>query len=259
MKVIREPQVYLVSSSEARYGVSEFLEAEGLTWRPEIDSSDIEDLPEVAGRLCYMSFNNPRPGGNKAYLQHILEAGHGSVLEHSTFGFIFTGISRSLTHELVRHRHFSFSQLSQRYVDESDAGMVCPDAIANDAMNRGHWEGAVRIATQSYVDHVEMLIMDGPEAFPGCKGTEIRKAARGAARSVLPNATETKIMMSGNCRAWRGFLEQRASRHADGEIRKLANKVYAVLVQEAPNIFSDYTKIELPDGTFELATPYRKV
>ena len=85
---------------------------------------------KTAGRVCYMSFAKPRPGGNHAYLNHILEVGHGSVLEHAVWCLVITGVSRSLTHELVRHRAgFSYSQLSQRYVDESVAEYVEPDAI----------------------------------------------------------------------------------------------------------------------------------
>ena len=129
IKVITEPTVYMVSRSQAN--PFEFLEREGLADWFSDTRSGADLLPEVAGRLCYMSFRNPRPGGNKAYIGHILEAGHGSVLEHSVFGFILTGVSRSLTHELVRHRHLSYSQLSQRYVDESDVAFVVPPLMTH--------------------------------------------------------------------------------------------------------------------------------
>jgi thymidylate synthase (FAD) len=86
-----------------------------------------------------------------------------------------------------------------------------------------------------------------------------RKLARQAARSVLPNATETKIFVTGNARALRHFIEMRASRHAEVEIRKLAVKVLQILQQEAPHIFGDYQLIPLPDGTVEAVTPHRKV
>jgi thymidylate synthase (FAD) len=94
---------------------------------------------------------------------------------------------------------------------------------------------------------------------PDAGKTDIRKAARQAARSVLPNATETKITVTANARALRLFLEQRGSRHAEPEIRKLANVMLETLVKESPNLFGDYQKIPLPDGTFELKTPYPKV
>jgi thymidylate synthase (FAD) len=86
-----------------------------------------------------------------------------------------------------------------------------------------------------------------------------RKLARQAARSVLPNATETKIFVSANARALRHFIELRASRHADVEIRKLAVQVLRIMQCEAPHLFGDYRLVPLTDGTFEADTPHRKV
>jgi thymidylate synthase (FAD) len=203
-----------------------------------------------------MSFAKPRPGGNKAYLGHILEVGHGSVLEHAVWNFIFAGVSRSLTHELVRHRHFSYSQLSQRYVDESQAEYVVPDVIAGDPELYRHWLDAVAQTHQAYLTLVEKLrdkFQDEPDR------TLRRKLARQAARSVLPNATETKIFVSANARALRHFIEMRASRHAEVEIRKLAVQVLRIMQREAPSLFGDYRLTPLPDQTFEVETAHRKV
>src|SRR5438270_13751623 len=86
-----------------------------------------------------------------------------------------------------------------------------------------------------------------------------RKLARQAARSVLPNATETKIFVSANARALRHFIEMRASRHAEVEIRKLAVGVLKIMQAEAPNLFADYRLEPLADGTCEAVTPHRKV
>jgi thymidylate synthase (FAD) len=98
------------------------------------------------------------------------------------------------------------------------------------------------------------------EAFKGEPDrTQRRKLARQAARSVLPNATETKIFVSANCRALRHFIEMRASRFAEVEIRKLAVQVLRVMQHEAPHMFGDYVLQPLPDGTFEATTPHRKV
>jgi thymidylate synthase (FAD) len=204
-----------------------------------------------------MSFARPRPGGNKVYLGHIKEVGHGSVLEHAVWNFIFTGVSRSLTHELVRHRSgFGYSQLSQRYVDESIAEYVEPDCIAEDATLHALWLDAVSHAHQAYMKLVAGLaekFKDEPDR------TLRRKMARQAARSVLPNATETKIFVTANARALRHFIEMRASRHAEVEIRQLAVQVLQIMQKEAPNLFDDYTLTPLPDGTFEATTPHRKV
>ncbi len=268
MNTITQPTVRVVGSQVADHDmIDAFLSQHGVSW--ESDSSvAAEALTETAGRVCYMSFAKPRPGGNAAYLTHIKEVGHGSVLEHAVWNLLITGVSRSLTHELVRHRAgFGYSQLSQRYVDESVAEYVEPDIIANDPELHAVWLDAVQYAHAAYVKLAEMLnakLADPAAATaamlpPGADRTTRRKAARQAARSVLPNATETKIFVTANARALRHFLEQRGSRHAEPEIRRLAVAILDVLSPAAPNLFGDYTRTPLPDGTFELDTPYRKV
>src|SRR5262249_53046947 len=104
IRVLREPTVYLVGRqtvSDAEVG--RFLSDHGVSWQNDTEVAG-EYLVETAGRICYMSSARPRPGGNNAYIGHILEVGHGSVLEHAAWNMVFTGISRSLSHELVRHR-----------------------------------------------------------------------------------------------------------------------------------------------------------
>lgn len=259
----------------------------GRQWLPPGDNyTDADLIPELAGRLCYLSYDRPRPGGNAAYLKHIKEVGHGSVLEHSVFGLLLTGVSRSLSHELVRHRAgFSYSELSQRYVDASDVAFVPPpdlweeiqagrnyllysrpDPYPNDwrptpptpAETIGvTWLEGVESALVDY-NHLAEYLTEKAEAR-GLAKTEARKFARQAARSVLPNCAESKILVTGNARAWRTFLEQRGSRHADAEIRRLALAVLAVLRVEAPVLFGDYELAALPHGGHEITTPYRKV
>jgi thymidylate synthase (FAD) len=257
IRVIREPTVYLVGRQIVDdREIDRFLADHGVSWQTDTEIAG-EELIEVAGRVCYMSFAKPRPGGNKTYLQHILEVGHGSVLEHAVWNFIFVGVSRSLTHELVRHRAgWGFSQLSQRYVDESVAEYVEPDVIAADPELHRIWLEAVAHSHQAYMQLAEKLqdvYHDEPDR------TQRRKLARQAARSVLPNATETKIFVSANSRALRHFIEMRASRFAEVEIRKLAVQVLLLMQKEAPHIFGDYVLQPLPDGTFEATTLHRKV
>jgi thymidylate synthase (FAD) len=257
IKVIREPAVYLVGRQTVSTAeLDRFLADHGVAWQTDTEVA-AEHLTEAAGRVCYMSFARPRPGGNQAYLGHILEVGHGSVLEHAVWNLIFTGVSRSLTHELVRHRAgWGFSQLSQRYVDESVAEYVEPDCIAADAEAHRVWLEAVAQSHRAYVQLAELLqkaFREEPDR------TLRRKLARQAARSVLPNATETKIFVTANARALRHFIELRASRHAEVEIRKLAIKVLELMKGEAPHIFGDYQLVPLPDGTMEAVTPHRKV
>lgn len=257
MRIIREPMVYLVGRQVVdQEEIDRFLKDHGVSWQSDTEVAG-ELLTETAGRLCYMSFAKPRPGGNEAYLKHILEVGHGSVLEHAVWNFTFTGISRSLTHELVRHRAgYGFSQLSQRYVDESTAEYVEPDVIADDPQLHQLWVEAVSRCHEAYVRLVEGL--NAKMAAEPDK-TARRKAARQAARSVLPNATETKIFVTANSRALRHFIELRGSRHAEVEIRKLAVQVLRIMQKEAPHIFGDYQLVPLPDGTFEATTEHRKV
>jgi thymidylate synthase (FAD) len=257
IRIIREPQIYVLGRQTVNDAeLDRFLADHGVSWQTDTEVA-AEELCETAGRVCYMSFAKPRPGGNATYLGHIKESGHGSVLEHAVWNLLITGVSRTLTHELIRHRAgLGFSQLSQRYVDESVAEYVEPDIIAADPELHALFVDAVGHAHESYVRLASLLterMKDEPDR------TTRRKAARQAARSVLPNATETKIFVTANARALRNILEQRGSRHAEPEIRKLANKLLDVLQREAPNLFGDYERIPLPDGTAELTTAYRKV
>ena len=257
IRVLREPTVYLVGRQTINdRELDRFLSDHGVSWQSDTEVAG-EYLAETAGRVCYMSFVKPRPGGNKVYLEHILEVGHGSVLEHAVWNFLFTGVSRSLTHELIRHRAgFGYSQLSQRYVDESIAEYVEPDCIAAEPELHQLWLDAVAHSHRAYMKLTEGLMnffKDEPDK------THRRKLARQAARSVLPNATETKIFVTANARALRHFIELRGSRYAETEIRQLAVKVLEIMKKEAPNLFSDYQLVPLPDGTFEATTQHRKV
>src|SRR5262245_21543850 len=255
--VITDPTVYLtVRQTLNDAELDRFLADHGVSWESDTEVAG-EYLAEVAGRVCYMSFAKPRPGGNQAYLHHILEVGHGSVLEHAVWNFLFTGVSRSLTHELIRHRAgFGYSQLSQRYVDESVAEYVEPDCIAANPELHQLWLDTIAHSHQAYMKLAQKL----QESFKEEPDRTLRrKLARQAARSVLPNATETKIFVTANARALRHFIEMRGSRHAETEIRKLAIQVLQIMQKEAPHLFGDYELHTLADGTLEATTPYRKV
>ncbi len=257
IRIIREPEVYLLGRQTVDAAeLDRFLRDHGVSWQSDSEVAS-EVLCETAGRTCYMSFARPRPGGNATYLHHIKESGHGSVLEHAVWNFLITGISRSCSHEFIRHRAGAgYSQLSQRYVDESVAEYVEPNVIAADPELHALWLDAVGHAHGAYV-RLAALLADRMKDEPD--RTARRKAARQAARSVLPNATETKIFCTLNARAARNIIEQRGSRFAEPEIRKLACKMLDILQREAPNLFSDYQRVPLPDGTVEVTTPYRKV
>ena len=221
-------------------------------WTTDADGG--QALAEFAGRACYQSWSKPNPATatNAGYLRHILEVGHLSVLEHGTVSMYLSGISRALTHELIRHRHFSYSQLSQRYVPERNAAMVEPDVIAEDAELHKRFVEATEASVRAYTELLEGLerrFADIPNA------TLRRKQARQAARSVLPNATETRIVVTGNYRAWRHFVAMRATEHADVEIRELAIAMLRELKRVAPNAFADFEITPLGDGTEVASSP----
>jgi len=233
------PSVQLVAKTE-------FFPPADVPWETDADGG--QALAEFAGRACYQSWAKPNPvtATNAGYLRHILEVGHLSVLEHGSVSFYLTGVSRSLTHELIRHRHFSYSQLSQRYVPERDAAMVEPDVIAADPELHAKFVEATEASVRAYTE----LLAGLEERFADIPNATLRrKQARQAARAVLPNATETRIVVTGNYRAWRHFIAMRASEHADVEIRALAVECLRQLQKVAGNAFADFTISSLDDGT----------
>jgi len=258
MKIIREPGVFIVGRQTIDDSELERFLAEHdvSTWETDTEVAG-QKLAEVAGRVCYMSFAKPRPGGNASYIKHILEVGHGSVLEHAVWNVLFTGVSRSFTHELIRHRAgFGYSQLSQRYVDEGAAEYVEPDIISGDPECHAIFEAAMADVHAAYLKLADRL---GAMLSNIEDKTARRKMARQAARCVLPNATETKIFVTANARSWRHFIELRCNEFAEPEIRKVAAAVCKALQREAPNLFGDYTFRQLADGSEVVETPYRKV
>jgi thymidylate synthase (FAD) len=239
MQIIRQPRVTLIARPQ-------FLEPAHLPVQWKGDASDGERIAEFAGRLCYMSQHNPAGRSTAEYLTNILKQGHGSVFEHSTYVMLIEGISRSCSHELVRHRAgWGFSQLSQRYVDESHAAFVVPPAILGDPALEQEWTRQVQAAQEAYVAAVEQLMAryDWVE-----NKVHRRKLAREAARSVLPNATEVKIVVSANVRAWRTMLELRLGEGAELEIRRMAVACLRVLQKEAPALFADFEIYQSAEG-----------
>ena len=229
---------------------TEFLAPADVPWSTDADGGPA--LVEFAGRACYQSWSkpNPRTATNASYLRHIIDVGHFSVLEHASVSFYLTGVSRSCTHELIRHRHFSYSQLSQRFVPENDSDVVVPPGIRGDPELERLFLAAADASRAAYIEllaKLEAKFADAPNAVLR------RKQARQAARAVLPNATETRIVVTGNYRAWRHFIAMRASEHADVEIRYLAIACLRQLVDVAPAVFADFNIATLADGT-EVAT-----
>lgn len=218
--------VHLVAATHFAGGLAERLTG----WTT--DATGGEALAEFAGRACYQSWAKPNPktATNAGYLAHIIEVGHLSVLEHASATFYLTGVSRAFTHELVRHRHLSYSQLSQRFVDESDVGLVVPPAYRQ----RQTAPEVLRATHDLLCEVYERLAAEHSSGLS-------RKQAREAARAVLPNMTETRIVVTGNFRAWREFVARRydPAAHADAEIAEVAGVILDRLNELAPAAFGD--------------------
>lgn len=192
-----------------------------------------QELIEFAGRLCYESFDLPNENTktNSRYVRSLIDKQHESVLEHVSVSFYVEGVSRSFTHELIRHRHLSFSELSQRYVDMHKANYIVPPLYHP---NLGETV-SLKDTDLAYVEMYQHNVN-----WAESKGVG-KKQAREAARSVLPNAIETKLVVSGNLRAWRDVLKKRWSKHADAEMQDFAGEVLNVLYLEYPDVFGDIT------------------
>ncbi len=256
---ITKPKVYLLGrQTVAEDELARFLADEGLTFATDTVAA-AEVLAEIAGRTCYMSFGKGRKS-NLEYLDNILTSKHGSVLEHAVWCLLITGVSRALTHELVRHRAgFGYSQLSQRYVDESDARYVVPPLYQENPELRAKWQQTIDCVRKAYVELANATTEYVQQQHPEMAPRDRRKWARQSARSILPNACETKIFVTGNSRSWRHFLELRGSIHADTEIRLLAVEVCRVLKKESPNIFHDVEIYDESDGMPAVRLQHSKV
>ena len=222
-------------------------------WTTDTDGG--EALAEFAGRACYQSWKKPNPATatNAGYLRHILEVGHLSVLEHGSVTFYLSGISRSLTHELIRHRHFSYSQLSQRYVPEKDAAMVEPEVIADDPELHAKFVAASTAAVQAYTELLEGL----EKKFADVEHATLRrKQARQAARARAAQRhrdAHRRHRQLPRLAALHRDARLRARRRRDPRARRGCLRE---LLRIAPNAFADFEITSLPDGTEVASSPF---
>jgi thymidylate synthase (FAD) len=251
-------------------GLEGFLEG----FDPELNFPDYVDDPtllpdssqlcKISGQLCYASFGVRRTRNDNAaaYFERLTSAGHGSVLEHSSFSFLLYGISRSVTHELVRHRAgAAFSQISQRYVSGSVLRFVERPEYQEDRDLHYLFEERADRAAAEYEAMAEQLLErqeGGASMLTADYKTDARKKVQQTARSLLPNETEAPMVFTGNVRALRHIIEMRADAHAESEIRNLALRIFLCLRIADPILFGDYELGELPDGTYTVTTKNRK-
>lgn len=223
--MITTPEVHLLAHTTTTDEANQLLDR-------HTGTTDAEHLTTLAGRACYQSFHRPSPAthADADYITKTVHgSGHWSIVEHASATVYITGVSRAFTHELIRHRHLSYSQLSQRFVNEEEANIVRPPAIECGA-EISSLENVAETAFQEYELIVNSLTDD--HNLP-------RKQAREAARAVLPNMTETRIVVTGNLRAWKEVIDRRTQPDADAEMREVMGMVRETLTPLAPTIFKE--------------------
>jgi thymidylate synthase (FAD) len=226
---------------------------------------DGAQLCKIAGQVCYMSLGRNRTHNDNAkrYFDNLKSSGHGSVFEHANYSILLYGVSRSLTHELVRHRAgLGYSQLSQRYVSGRMLRFVERPEYRDDEQLHQQFLQRIERAAGEYAMLTNRLLemqKEGITILGAEAKTDLRKKVQQTARSVLPNETETCLVVTGNARAWRHVIENRANSHAETEIRELAVRLFLCLHAADPILFDDYTIEQLSDGTHVVATEFRKV
>lgn len=185
-------------------------------------TKNAEDVIEQAARTCYLSYDKATDNSKEKMIKMLINSDHTSVLEHSYATFRVDGASRSFTHQIVRHRLASFSQQSQRYVDESNFHYVIPPSIQENPDALKLFESTMKTIEESYIKLREMNIK------------------KEDARFLLPNAIESIIVISANFREWRHIFELRCSMHAQWEIRQVALEMLKILKEKAPHTFGDF-------------------
>jgi len=181
-----------------------------------------EKVIEKAGRVAHQSFDKETPDSHIKFIRMLIKLGHTSVLEHAVASFKISGVSRSLTHQLVRHRIASYTQKSQRYVDESTFEYVTPDKIKENEVALNLYNNFMNYCKETYKKLKELGI------------------PKEDARFVLPNATKTEIVLTANLREFRHMISLRGSKEAQWEIRRMFIEILKILKEYAPTVFEDF-------------------
>lgn len=242
------PKVYLVSGPSLDFkAIQAFLLDRNVDWLRTEGASNAEELIELSGRICYMSFSGDQKRvryPNKNYILNLIDSGHHSVLEHANWTFIIDRVSRALTHQLVRHRiGFSYSQLSQQYHDETAAEFVVPEEVSSNPELYSAWRDFVLHARLGYKQFLSALGKDESRI-----NKEELRSMRSAARSLLPNATETALSVSANARALRHFFSERGGIIGDIEMRNLVAAMFELVNNDSPSLFVDFELSRCVEG-----------
>ncbi|MBQ8296420.1 MAG: FAD-dependent thymidylate synthase [Ruminococcus sp.] len=210
-----------------------------------------EKLVAAAARLCYSDsgaadiMDNMTDEKAAGFVDMLASIGHESPMEHAVFTFAIEGISRACSHQLVRHRIASYSQKSQRYVNENGFEYIIPPEIEAVPEAKAEFEKQMKAVTESYEKIADILTEHHTSEFiaQGISEKEAvakaRKKANEDARFVLPNACETKIVVTMNVRSLFNFFKHRCCNRAQWEIRELAIEMYKLCYKAAPTIFKN--------------------
>ncbi|MFO3664978.1 FAD-dependent thymidylate synthase [Anaerococcus sp. ENR0831] len=202
-----------------------------------------------AGKLCYSKVGvedikeKLDEDSIKKYINMLISMGHLSPVEHASFTFAVEGVSRSLTHQLVRHRIASYSQQSQRYVKFDDFDYIIPPAIDNNESAKKLYietmekcnEAYLKISQELFDNYYKINIEDGLDEKKARSKAE--KSAIEDARYVFPNASESKIVFTMNARSLLHFFSLRCCNRAQWEIREMAFEMVKICKEIYPNLF----------------------
>ena len=275
MEFIQAPKVFhLAGTGIDTTGLDAYLKHIGVEdWETDV-MSDAEILIEVCGKTCYKAFSadlnanltKVRESDNKRYIGNILNQKHGSVLEHVYDTYVLVGVSRVLTHEMVRHRLANYSQESLRFVRLTDLEAYFPDCFKQQFLNGLNIspeqvdEGWLRGKMENVFEYLEdvQLELANKLNLDNLKNFDKKKKLTSAMRRLAPIGLATTIIMTTNPRNWRHIITQRTNRHAEEEIRRVTTDIFQDLYERYPNIYQDYL-IEEVDGITEITFINEKV
>ncbi len=291
MRILTRPRVYLICRPAiVEEGIEAFLREQDLRWpTPTEGVSGAARLIEIAGRMCYMSFGDKAgTKTNAAYIDNLIGRtgecsfrsgpAHGSVCEHPVWSFLVVGAGRGFSHEQVRHRAgWAYSQLSTRYCDFEreeaegtwDPGFTIPPMAQLSDGTKSKMENLLHQSQQAYVTLLESIMedlrnheefMDTLKDYPPREAARmLRKAARGAARDILPIATEAIMVMSANARAIWNCIALRGTEHAEAVIRDIYVQIAHIMEEELPELFYGLKYEKCWDGTEQVILPREKL
>ncbi len=205
-----------------------------------------EQIVAAAAKLCYSKVGTPEilddltKEKTVSFINRLLTLGHESPMEHLNFTFAIEGISRACSHQLVRHRHGSYSQQSQRYVEVDDMNIVVPEEIVNNEQSLKIFMDSVQKDIVSYKKVCDSLVnkmIEENHITDEKIIKQMRKKVLEDARFLLPNACETKIVVTMNARCLFNFFKERCCNRAQWEIREVANQMLDLVLEVAPNVF----------------------